>query len=54
MQAQSDTPSSYLWALWRSAVWSAAATAGRPRHKKVVAIARVPAAQDAPGGNHEG
>ncbi len=33
MQSASDTPSSHLWALWRSAVWSAAATAGRPRHK---------------------
>jgi len=23
-----------LWALWRSAGWSGAATAGRPRHKE--------------------
>ena len=30
MQSAPETPSSHLWALWRSAGWSAAATAGRP------------------------
>ncbi|MEA3275163.1 MAG: hypothetical protein U9Q81_07740 [Pseudomonadota bacterium] len=35
MQSASDTPSSHLWALWRSAVWSAAATAGRPGLNKL-------------------
>ena len=37
MQSASDTPSSHLWALWRCALCSAVATAGRPRHKRVVA-----------------
>jgi hypothetical protein len=40
MQSASETPSGHLWALWRSAVWSAAVTAGRPRHKQVVAERR--------------
>jgi len=37
MQSASDTPLSHLRALWRCALCSAAATAGRPRHKRVVA-----------------